>query len=74
MKEKTGENLICELCKRQFSCGAKAEKCWCFEMDLESEALAKLRENFKSCLCEDCLGNSLIKNNRNWNLKFGKKL
>jgi Cysteine-rich CWC len=55
MKEKTGEILICESCKKQFSCGAKTEKCWCFEMNLESETLSKLRQNFKSCLCIECL-------------------
>ena len=58
MTENTAENLICESCKKQFPCGAKTEKCWCFEIDLESETLAKLRENFKNCLCQDCLEQS----------------
>jgi hypothetical protein len=58
MTEKTLEKSAtktCESCGTDFSCGAVAEKCWCFEIDLKKETLADLRENFKNCLCQDCL-------------------
>jgi Cysteine-rich CWC len=56
MKAKTNdERKICESCGKDFLCSAKSEKCWCFEIDLTSEILAKLQEDFKSCLCENCL-------------------
>lgn len=49
------DKKTCESCGEDFTCGANAEKCWCFEVDLQSETLAELRENFKNCLCENCL-------------------
>lgn len=55
--KQTAEKL-CESCGKSFLCGANAKKCWCFEIDLSRETLAKLREDFKSCLCEDCLTNA----------------
>jgi hypothetical protein len=53
--EKTSDKLICESCGKEFSCGANTEKCWCFAVEVKADALAELRENFISCLCEDCL-------------------
>ncbi|HVE58730.1 MAG TPA: cysteine-rich CWC family protein [Pyrinomonadaceae bacterium] len=50
----------CESCGKDFSCGANAGKCWCFEIDLSKETLAKLQEDFKSCLCEDCLASGKL--------------
>ena len=56
MSEKTTyEKIVCESCGEEFSCGAKVESCWCFKVELKAETLAKLREDFKSCLCQDCL-------------------
>lgn len=52
------DKIICESCSKEFSCGANVGKCWCFDVDLKAETLAELRENFKSCLCEDCLEKS----------------
>lgn len=49
------DKLICESCGEEFSCGANIRKCWCFEVELKTETLADLREDFKNCLCEDCL-------------------
>ncbi len=49
------EKLTCESCGKEFSCGAKAGKCWCFEVEVDKETLAELRKDFKSCLCENCL-------------------
>ncbi|MGI8849760.1 MAG: cysteine-rich CWC family protein [Pyrinomonadaceae bacterium] len=47
--------MFCESCGKEFSCGEKAGKCWCFEVELKTETLADLREDFKNCLCKDCL-------------------
>lgn len=59
MTDKTEkENMavkICESCGEEFSCGANVGKCWCFAVEVEKKTLAKLLENYKSCLCEDCL-------------------
>ncbi len=53
--EKVSDKLNCESCGKEFSCGANVGKCWCFAVELKADSLAELRENFKSCLCEDCL-------------------
>jgi Cysteine-rich CWC len=58
MSEKSLENIpvkACESCGTDFTCGAKSETCWCFEIDLNAVTLAKLQEDFKSCLCRNCL-------------------
>jgi hypothetical protein len=58
MSVKTLENpetKSCESCGAQFSCGAASENCWCFEIKLNPRTLEKLRENYKNCLCADCL-------------------
>lgn len=49
------DKIICESCGTDFSCGADVGKCWCFEIEVKAETLAKLREDFKNCLCQDCL-------------------
>jgi len=49
------DKMFCESCGKEFSCGEKAGKCWCFEVELKTETLADLREDFKNCLCKDCL-------------------
>ena len=49
------EQLVCESCGTEFSCGANVGECWCFAVELKSETLAELKENYKRCLCEDCL-------------------
>lgn len=53
--EKVSDKLICESCGKAFSCGANVGKCWCFAVELKTETAAELREDFKSCLCENCL-------------------
>ncbi len=55
ISENPNNKLTCESCGKEFFCGAETGKCWCFEVDLAKESLAKLREDFKNCLCEDCL-------------------
>jgi hypothetical protein len=55
MTENAETKLNCESCGEEFSCGAKTGLCWCFEIELESEMLAELRQVYKNCLCKDCL-------------------
>lgn len=55
--ESVSSKKICEQCGSEFSCGANVGECWCFAVELKAETLAELRENFESCLCEDCLLN-----------------
>ena len=52
------EKKICESCGEEFSCGAQIGKCWCFEVDLNAEALAELIGNYNRCLCENCLSSA----------------
>ena len=59
--EKVSDKLICESCGKAFSCGANVGKCWCFAVEVKAETLTELRENFKSCLCEDCLSERMEK-------------
>lgn len=47
--EKISDKIICESCGKDFNCGANIGKCWCFEVELKAETLAKLREEFKNC-------------------------
>lgn len=49
------EKLLCESCGKEFSCGANVGKCWCFEVEVDKKILAQLQEDYKSCLCQDCL-------------------
>jgi hypothetical protein len=52
--EKT-ETKSCESCGAEFSCGAKSEKCWCFNVDLSAQTLSELQKDFNNCLCRACL-------------------
>ena len=49
------EKKICEVCHKEFSCGATIGKCWCFEVEISQETLEQLKQDFQNCLCEDCL-------------------
>jgi hypothetical protein len=51
------ETKTCEACGKEFGCGANRAECWCFAVDLSAETLVELRENFKKCLCRNCLLN-----------------
>ncbi len=53
--ESVSEKSVCESCGKEFSCGANVGECWCFAVEVKAETLAKLREDFDKCLCQDCL-------------------
>ncbi len=63
--KKVPDRLICESCGEEFSCGANVGECWCFAVELKVETSAELREAFKRCLCENCLGELAV--------EFGEK-
>lgn len=55
IEETVFDKIKCESCGKQFSCGANAGKCWCFDVETQPETLTNLQEDFKNCLCQDCL-------------------
>jgi hypothetical protein len=55
MIENYQKKSVCQLCGKEFSCGAETGECWCFEINTDSEFLAELSENYKNCLCRECL-------------------
>ena len=59
LAENLPEKLICAFCGEEFSCGASIGECWCFAVEVKAETLAELREDFRNCLCQDCLVKSV---------------
>jgi hypothetical protein len=55
IEQNSQDYKICESCAKEFVCGVKKGNCWCFNLEIKPEVLANLREEFKSCLCQDCL-------------------
>lgn len=49
------EPSTCEACGGEFLCGATLAGCWCSEIKLTEEQRAKLKEQYRSCLCGECL-------------------
>jgi hypothetical protein len=64
------DKIICESCGEEFSCGASVGECWCFDVELKAETSVELREDFKNCLCENCLRKSATNNTNNTNKIF----
>jgi hypothetical protein len=48
------EKEVCPRCQQKFQC-SKSNKCWCFEIGLDSNQLENLNEKFQSCLCPNCI-------------------
>jgi hypothetical protein len=44
---------ICEACHQPFLCGG--QRCWCAEIPVSSGALRCLDDNYRDCLCPNCL-------------------
>ena len=55
ISEKYKKPSVCESCGEEFICGATLKGCWCMEIKLSEETRQKLKENFRSCLCRNCL-------------------
>ena len=68
--EKFSGKLICESCGETFFCGANVGECWCFAVEVKAETLAELREDFKSCLCQECLNEYELERNTFWQHKI----
>lgn len=45
----------CEACGKAFVCGASLKGCWCVEIKLGTATRKELREQYKDCLCRECL-------------------
>jgi ribosomal protein S14 len=45
----------CESCGNDFSCEIALKGCWCSEVKVSDQTREHLRENFKLCLCRNCL-------------------
>lgn len=46
---------LCEVCGKEFSCNVESGNCWCFDLQLKTETLKKLKQNYRDCLCPACL-------------------
>jgi hypothetical protein len=46
--------MTCESCGNDFGCNF-AGGCWCREVKVSDAARAKLREQYRECLCPNCL-------------------
>lgn len=44
----------CPRCKATFEC-MHSKGCWCSKYSLTEELNSYLKENYKDCLCENCL-------------------
>jgi hypothetical protein len=47
--------MPCESCGEPFICGAGLKGCWCMEIKLDAPARARMRQQFRDCLCRNCL-------------------
>jgi hypothetical protein len=47
--------MACESCGEPFLCGAGLTGCWCMEFQLDAAARAQMRQQFRDCLCRNCL-------------------
>ena len=45
----------CESCGQPFSCELSLAGCWCSEVKLTDAARARLRAEYRGCLCRGCL-------------------
>ena len=45
----------CSKCYIEFDCCNEQRGCWCEQVQLSSETLKTLKQNFDNCLCPRCL-------------------
>ena len=45
----------CSKCEMPFNCQNESRGCWCENLQLSSQQLAHLKENYDNCLCPKCL-------------------
>ncbi|EMI72199.1 cysteine-rich CWC family protein [Leptospira noguchii] len=46
---------LCQRCGQSFGCGAAFYSCECFSINLSSEVLNQIKNNYDDCLCISCL-------------------
>ena len=49
------KKINCEVCGNEFSCSAGSNRCWCFDVKIESAALLEIEKKYAECLCVNCL-------------------
>lgn len=54
-KMNKAENKSCERCGNGFECGAAIGSCWCFQQEIQIEAMNSMRNKYSDCLCSGCL-------------------
>ena len=47
----------CSKCGENFTCTNETRGCWCENVQLNTETLQFLKENYENCLCPSCLTN-----------------
>ena len=59
-----GITKICENCKQTFLCCCNdIEQCHCYNTNLTTQTRGFLQENFKDCLCNNCLNKGAVVTN-----------
>lgn len=53
--ENTPKRKVCEKCGVKFDCYSAGAGCWCEDITLEPQTLARLRGQHTDCLCPACL-------------------
>jgi len=49
------EPSLCDACGNNFTCGASLTGCWCLKVKVSDETRARLRRDYKKCVCRACL-------------------
>ncbi|MBO9204811.1 MULTISPECIES: cysteine-rich CWC family protein [Niastella] len=45
----------CSKCEVPFTCQNESRGCWCEDIQLSTQVLTYLKDNYDNCLCSKCL-------------------
>ncbi|MFO7658399.1 MAG: cysteine-rich CWC family protein [Bacteroidales bacterium] len=45
---------ICPKCRKKFTCYGE-DDCWCERLNIHKKEMLEILENYKDCLCPECL-------------------
>jgi len=52
----TERDMVCEKCGKIFTCFRNdVQNCWCNSITLKKEKELEIKNQFKDCLCRECL-------------------
>jgi hypothetical protein len=57
--------LTCGACGKEFFCCVSLKGCWCSEIKLNEDTIARLRSSYTDCLCRECLERAQSEDTRN---------